>query len=100
MVSIPGYVTVLTGSGDCTLDPRRVSLIRKMGETIDKGTGRPLTHYRYTYDYGDRGGLEYDVFVPADREYDFADEVAAALAERSIPGWVDELRATRTTACA
>ena len=91
MISIPGYVTVLTGSGESILDPCKVSLIRKMGETIEEGTGRPLTHYKYTYDYGDRGRLEHDVFVPADREYDFADEIAAALAERSAPGWVDQL---------
>ena len=91
MASIPGYVSVLTGSGESILDPRKVSLIRKMGETIEEGTGRRLIQYKYTYDYGHRGHLEHDVFVPADREYDFAGEVAAALAERSAPGWVDQL---------
>lgn len=90
-MSIPGYVTVLTGSGESILDPRKVSLIRKVGETVEEGTGRSLVQYKYAYDCGDRGRVEHDVFVPADREYDFADEIAAALAERSAPGWVDQL---------
>lgn len=91
MMTIPGYVCVLTGNGESVLDPRKVSRIRREAEAVEDGTGRPLVHYKYTYDYGDRGRLEHDVFVPADREYDFADEIAAALAERAAPGWVDQL---------
>jgi len=91
MMAIPGYVCVLTGNGESIVDPRKVSRIRKLGETVEEGTGRHLVEYAYSYDYGDRGCLEHHVFVPADREYDFADEIASALAERAAPGWVDQL---------
>lgn len=91
MTEYVGYVYILCGTGGCLCDPTKISNIREVGEEVDERTGLRVIHSRYDYQYDRqfRQKMTHDVFVPAERGYDFAEEVRLALEERAQPDWVD-----------